>query len=48
MTYLQVGCRPPWDTWSPDTMAECDTTEKLAEHETLDWAVYNYEVNTGF
>ena len=41
----QVGCRPPWDSWSPATIAECDTTEQLAQHEKLDWLDYNYEVN---
>ena len=38
-----MGCRPPWDRWSPDTIAECDTTEQLTRHESLDWALYNYE-----
>ena len=38
-----VGCRPPWDAWSPATLPVCDNTEKLAEHERLDWALYNYE-----
>ena len=40
----KVGCRPPWDTaWSPASLPVCDNTGQLAEHESLDWGLYNYE-----
>ena len=41
--FEQVGCRPPWDSWSPASIAKCDTTEQMDRHEKLDWALYNYE-----
>ena len=31
-----VGCRPPWDLWSPHTIPLCQTMEQLQEHESLD------------
>jgi len=39
----RVGCRPPWDTWSPTSIPVCDTLEKNSEHEQLDWKFFNYE-----
>ena len=31
-----VGCRPPWDIWSPHTIPLCQTMEELQHHEQLD------------
>ena len=31
-----VGCRPPWDIWSPDTIPLCQTMDQLREYERLD------------
>ena len=39
----KVGCRPPWDSWSPASIPVCDNIEQLDRHEKLDWALYNYE-----
>ena len=38
-----VGCRPPWDIWSPDTIPLCQTVVQLQQHERLDWLDINYE-----
>ena len=38
-----VGCRPPWDIWSPDTLPLCQTVLQLQQHEKLDWLDINYE-----
>ena len=32
----RVGCRPPWDSWSPPTLPLCQTLEELQHHEELD------------
>ena len=39
----QVGCRPPWDPWSPPALPLCVNTEQLRQHEELDWNNFNYE-----
>ena len=39
----KIGCRPPWDTWSPDTIPVCHTLEQLQQHETMDWGLYTHE-----
>ena len=39
----QVGCRPPWDIWSPGSIPVCTTVEEMAKHETLDWGHFNFE-----
>ena len=39
----KVGCRPPWDTWSPDTIPVCDTLDQLQQHETWDWELLSHE-----
>ena len=31
-----VGCRPPWDIWSPHTLPLCQTMEQLDQHEKLE------------
>ena len=31
-----VGCRPPWDSWSPHTIPLCQTMEQLQHYEMLD------------
>ena len=38
-----VGCRPPWDIWSPQTIPLCQTMEQLYEHERLDVHYLTYE-----
>ena len=32
----RLGCRPPWDSWSPATIPFCQTVEQLEQHEELD------------
>ena len=39
----QVGCRPPWDLWSPPDLPLCGNMEQLSQHEELDWKNFNYE-----
>ena len=39
----RVGCRPPWDSWSPQDIPLCQTMDQLKEHEDLDWLDINYE-----
>ena len=39
----RVGCRPPWDIWSPQTIPPCQTMEQLYEHERLDVHYLTYE-----
>ena len=31
-----VGCRPPWDIWSPPTIPLCETMDQFQHHEQLD------------
>ena len=31
-----VGCRPPWDIWSPITIPLCQNMEQLLEYEKVD------------
>ena len=38
-----VGCRPPWDIWSPHTIPLCQTMEQLQEYEELDLNYLTYE-----
>ena len=39
----RVGCRPPWDSWSPQDIQLCRTVDQLQQHESLDWLEINYE-----
>ena len=32
-----VGCRPPWDSWSPHTIPLCQTMDQLTQYEKLDY-----------
>ena len=32
----RVGCRPPWDIWSPPTIPLCQTMDQLQQYEELD------------
>ena len=34
-----VGCRPPWDIWSPDTIPLCQTMDQLKEYEVIDFGL---------
>ena len=38
-----VGCRPPWDIWSPDTIPLCHTMDQLQEYENLESSFYQLE-----
>ena len=31
-----VGCRPPWDSWSPPTIPLCQTMDQMLEYEMID------------
>ena len=31
-----VGCRPPWDIWSPHTLPLCQTMDQLQQYEKLE------------
>ena len=42
----RVGCRPPWDSWSPPTLSPCLTLEQLEEHERLDQVTSSQELET--
>ena len=35
-----VGCRPPWDIWSPPTLPLCQTMDQLLEYEKIDRALF--------
>ena len=37
----KVGCRPPWDIWSPASIPV--TLEENIAHEKFDWKLLNYE-----
>ena len=39
----KVGCRPPWDLWSPASSPLCARVEDMARHEEYDWDLYNFE-----
>ena len=32
----RVGCRPPWDSWSPPTIPLCQTVDQLDRYEMID------------
>ena len=32
----RVGCRPPWDMWSPPSIPLCQSMEQLQQHEQVD------------
>ena len=38
-----VGCRPPWDIWSHDTIPLCQTMDQLEDYEMLDGTYLSYE-----
>ena len=35
-----VGCRPPWDIWSPHTIPLCQTVDQLKDYEDNDWGLF--------
>ena len=39
----KIGCRPPWDLWSPASSPLCARVEDMARHEEYDWDLYNFE-----
>ena len=39
----RLGCRPPWDSWSPATIPLCQTVEQLNKHEELDMEIGTME-----
>ena len=38
-----VGCRPPWDIWSPPSIPLCQTMHQLHIHEKIDLKYYSLE-----
>ena len=36
----EVGCRPPWDIWSPHTIPPCQTMDQLKEYEKIDLRIF--------
>ena len=38
-----VGCRPPWDIWSPHTLPLCQTVEQLHQYELMDLIISSVE-----
>ena len=36
-----VGCRPPWDIWSPPTIPLCQTMDQLQQYEKIDIDLFN-------
>ena len=40
----RVGCRPPWDSWSPHTIPLCQTMEQLQHYEMLESSYYDLEM----
>ena len=38
-----VGCRPPWDSWSPPTLPLCQTMDQLWEYDGLDFRLKDVE-----
>ena len=38
-----VGCRPPWDSWSPHTIPLCQTVEQLHQYELMDLIISSVE-----
>ena len=38
-----VGCRPPWDIWSPHSIPLCQSMEQLKLYEKLDLQYVSYE-----
>ena len=38
-----VGCRPPWDIWSPPTIPLCQTMDQLLKYERMDLHYGFYE-----
>lgn len=39
----QIGCRPPWDLWSPSTIPVCDRLEDIIKHEEWDKKIFDSE-----
>ena len=39
-----VGCRPPWDSWTPHTIPLCQTMEQLQHYERLDLTYLQQEL----
>ena len=35
-----LGCRPPWDIWSPPTIPLCQTMDQLLEYEKFDTGLF--------
>ena len=43
-----VGCRPPWDIWSPHTIPLCQTMEQLQEYEQTDLKFFKMKSKNKF
>ena len=41
-----VGCRPPWDSWSPPTLPLCQTMQQLDQYEKIEDTFYQKILTT--
>ena len=41
-----VGCRPPWDSWSPPTLPLCQTLDHLDQYEKIEDTFYQMILTT--
>ena len=39
----EIGCKPPWDTWSPSSIPVCDSLKDNSKHEERDWKYFGSE-----
>ena len=39
----QIGCRPPWDSWSPSSIPVCDNLDDNIRHEEWDKKIFDSE-----
>ena len=43
-----VGCRPPWDSWSPLNIPLCETMDQLQHHEKIDMNLFRMKRKNEF
>ena len=43
-----VGCRPPWDIWSPHTIPLCQTMDQLQQYEKIDMNLFRMKRKNEF
>ena len=44
----RVGCRPPWDIWSPPTIPLCQTMDQLQQYEKMDMSLFKMKRKNEF